>query len=51
VSEQHEARAAEVLLVKPATLSKTPSGKLQRHACRAAFLSGVLREALVENRS
>jgi acyl-CoA synthetase (AMP-forming)/AMP-acid ligase II len=44
VSDAHEARVAEVLLVRPASLAKTPSGKLQRHACRAAFLGRTLKE-------
>ena len=44
VSEKHEARVAEVLLLKPASIAKTPSGKHQRRACREAFLKGALPE-------
>jgi acyl-CoA synthetase (AMP-forming)/AMP-acid ligase II len=42
VAEHHEVRAERVLLLKPATLPKTTSGKIQRHACRALFLDGSL---------
>ena len=42
VAERHEARVADVLLLKPAGIAKTSSGKLQRLACRAQYLSGVL---------
>ena len=44
VSEKHETQVAEVLLLKPASIAKTPSGKHQRRACREAFLKGALRE-------
>lgn len=47
VSENHDARVARVLLVRPASIPKTPSGKHQRHACREAFLRGSLEEMLV----
>jgi acyl-CoA synthetase (AMP-forming)/AMP-acid ligase II len=42
VSEQHGLHAHAVLLVEAATLPKTSSGKIQHHACRAAFLAGTL---------
>jgi acyl-CoA synthetase (AMP-forming)/AMP-acid ligase II len=38
VAEQHETAPYAVVLVKPATLPRTTSGKLQRHACRTRFL-------------
>lgn len=37
--------AKEIILVKPSTLPKTSSGKLQRALCRQQFLSGELRLA------
>jgi acyl-CoA synthetase (AMP-forming)/AMP-acid ligase II len=46
VSETHDARIANILLVRPASLPKTPSGKHQRRACRETFLRGTLPEVL-----
>jgi acyl-CoA synthetase (AMP-forming)/AMP-acid ligase II len=40
VSEQHELRAHAIRLVKPGSLPKTSSGKIQRFACRDQFLAG-----------
>ncbi|HEX6288979.1 MAG TPA: amino acid adenylation domain-containing protein [Herpetosiphonaceae bacterium] len=42
VAEQHEVPIYAVVLLKPATIPKTTSGKIQRHACRAAFRDGTL---------
>ncbi|HEY0607927.1 MAG TPA: condensation domain-containing protein, partial [Herpetosiphonaceae bacterium] len=42
ISEQHELQAHAILLLKPGSLPKTSSGKIQRHLCRARFLSGDL---------
>ena len=42
VNEEHEVRVHAVVLVKPGTIPKTSSGKIQRHACRAGFLGGTL---------
>ena len=44
VSEKHEASIAQLVLVRPASLPKTPSGKHQRRACREAFLQGTLQD-------
>jgi acyl-CoA synthetase (AMP-forming)/AMP-acid ligase II len=38
----HGVLAHAVVLVKPGTILKTPSGKIQRNACRAAYLEGKL---------
>src|SRR6185369_11313246 len=38
VSAYHELQAYAVVLIKAGTISKTSSGKIQRHACREAFL-------------
>jgi acyl-CoA synthetase (AMP-forming)/AMP-acid ligase II/acyl carrier protein len=42
VSEQHDLQVYAVLLLKTATIPKTSSGKIQRHACRANFLNSSL---------
>ncbi|MBZ4422338.1 non-ribosomal peptide synthase/polyketide synthase [Myxococcus sp. RHSTA-1-4] len=47
LSEHHEVQAHEVLLLEPGSIPKTSSGKIQRHACRAGFLSGALRTVAV----
>ena len=43
VAEAHEIQAYSVLLLKPGGIPKTSSGKLQRQACRAAYLEGNLK--------
>jgi amino acid adenylation domain-containing protein len=42
VAEQHEVQPFGVTLIRTATLPKTTSGKVQRRACRAAWLAGEL---------
>jgi amino acid adenylation domain-containing protein len=42
VSEEHDARVAEVVLLRAGTILKTSSGKIRRRACRAAYLAGEL---------
>jgi acyl-CoA synthetase (AMP-forming)/AMP-acid ligase II len=42
VAKYHELGVYAVLLLKPGTMPKTSSGKIQRHACRANFLTGSL---------
>jgi acyl-CoA synthetase (AMP-forming)/AMP-acid ligase II len=42
VALTHDVRADVIALVRPGTLPKTSSGKIQRHAARAAFLAGTL---------
>jgi amino acid adenylation domain-containing protein len=42
VAEQHEVQIHAIALIKPATIPKTSSGKIQRHACRTAFHGGSL---------
>jgi len=39
IAEHHELRVEHVWLLKPGRLPKTSSGKIQRYACRADFLS------------
>ncbi|MFI9402430.1 HAD-IIIC family phosphatase [Nocardia sp. NPDC052316] len=42
VATEHGLNLAAVLLIRPGTIFKTSSGKIQRSACRAAYLSGEL---------
>ncbi|MBC8121208.1 MAG: SDR family NAD(P)-dependent oxidoreductase, partial [Gemmatimonadaceae bacterium] len=42
VSEHHDLQVYAVSLLKPSTVPKTSSGKIQRRACRAGFLAGDL---------
>ena len=42
VTRGHDIRAHEVVLIKPGAIPKTSSGKIQRRACRAAYLKGEL---------
>ncbi|WP_431969893.1 HAD-IIIC family phosphatase [Nocardia sp. bgisy134] len=42
VAADHGIGLAAVLLIRPGTIFKTSSGKIQRSACRAAYLSGEL---------
>ncbi|HEX8706690.1 MAG TPA: fatty acyl-AMP ligase [Pyrinomonadaceae bacterium] len=44
VAEHHEVQVHALVLLKAGTLPKTSSGKVQRHACRDAFLKGTLEE-------
>ncbi|HZF08718.1 MAG TPA: fatty acyl-AMP ligase [Thermoanaerobaculia bacterium] len=45
VARDHEARVEDLVLLAPGSIPKTSSGKIQRHACRAAFLAGEPAEA------
>jgi acyl-CoA synthetase (AMP-forming)/AMP-acid ligase II len=42
VATEHEQQVYAAVLVKTGSIPKTSSGKIQRHACRAAFLTGSL---------
>lgn len=42
VSKEHELQIDSIRLVKQGSIPKTSSGKIQRHACRRAFLDGSL---------
>lgn len=43
ISQQHDLRVSAVLLLKPGSLPKTSSGKIQRHACRIGFVEKTLK--------
>ncbi|MCA9969271.1 MAG: AMP-binding protein [Anaerolineales bacterium] len=49
VTEAHGIPVYAVVLIKPRTIFKTSSGKIQRFACREAFLDGSL-AVIVESR-
>ena len=42
LAREHEVSVHEVVLVRPATIPKTSSGKIRRRACRTAYLAGQL---------
>ena len=42
VSQNHDLQIYAALLLKPGSIPKTSSGKIQRLACRAGFLAGTL---------
>ncbi|HZF08613.1 MAG TPA: amino acid adenylation domain-containing protein [Thermoanaerobaculia bacterium] len=42
LAEEHEVQPAALVLVKPGSVPKTTSGKVQRRACRDLFLQGGL---------
>ena len=42
IAKNHDLQAHTILLLKPGSLPKTSSGKIQRHACRADFLNSDL---------
>lgn len=42
IGEAHGLSVRDVVLVHPGTIPKTSSGKIQRHASRAAYLGGTL---------
>jgi len=43
IAEEHDLQVHAIILLKAGSISKTSSGKLQRHACRTAFIDGTLR--------
>jgi acyl-CoA synthetase (AMP-forming)/AMP-acid ligase II len=44
VSREHQVRLAEVILLRPAGLPRTTSGKVQRRLCRELFLANRLKK-------
>ena len=42
VAQQHDLEVYAPVLIKPANIPRTSSGKVQRHLCRAMFLEGTL---------
>ena len=42
VAEKHDLQVFAIVLVKPMSIPKTSSGKIQRRACKNAFLNGGL---------
>ncbi|HET6882014.1 MAG TPA: aminotransferase class I/II-fold pyridoxal phosphate-dependent enzyme [Pirellulales bacterium] len=44
VGREHELQVDTIVLIKAGSIPKTSSGKIQRHACRKAYLAGELEE-------
>ena len=42
IAQHHQQKPHAIVLIRPGTLSKTSSGKIQRRRCREQFLSGDL---------
>ena len=42
LAESHEVHPDAIVLIEPRTIPRTSSGKIQRYACREAFLAGAL---------
>ncbi|MCC5602089.1 AMP-binding protein [Nostoc favosum] len=42
ISREHELQVYAICLLKPSSIPKTSSGKVQRHACRAGFINKSL---------
>jgi natural product biosynthesis luciferase-like monooxygenase protein/amino acid adenylation domain-containing protein len=42
LAQQHELTAFAIVLIRKGTIPKTSSNKIQRHACKAAFLNNAL---------
>lgn len=49
VAKNHDLQVHTTLLLKPGSLSKTSSGKIQRHACRWEFLANTYEKVLLSN--
>ena len=40
IAEEHDLQVYAIVLIKPFTIPKTSSGKIQRHACKKKYLEG-----------
>jgi acyl-CoA synthetase (AMP-forming)/AMP-acid ligase II len=40
IAQNHDLQTHQILLLKPGSIPKTSSGKIQRHVCRQGFLTG-----------
>ena len=49
VADNHELKLFDILLVRPLTIPKTSSGKIQRSQCCQQYLNGTFREIEKEN--
>ena len=48
ISQQHDLQVHKILLLKPGSIPKTSSGKVQRHVCRSHFLDGNWEDLQIE---
>jgi amino acid adenylation domain-containing protein/non-ribosomal peptide synthase protein (TIGR01720 family) len=51
VSEEHELHIHAVVLVKPKSIAKTSSGKIQRRTCKEYYLAGTLAALKIDTSS
>ncbi len=51
VAEEHEVELTALVLLKPASIPRTTSGKIQRHRCRQAYMTGEGLEVVGEWRA
>ncbi|VEP17434.1 Acyl-CoA synthetase (AMP-forming)/AMP-acid ligase II [Hyella patelloides LEGE 07179] len=49
IAQNHDLQTHRILLLKPGSIPKTSSGKIQRHVCRNSFLSGDFQSLEVVN--
>jgi len=42
ITQNHDLNVFDVVLLKPGTIPKTSSGKIQRHACKSLYIDGTL---------
>ncbi|ASS75351.1 hypothetical protein CIG75_10345 [Tumebacillus algifaecis] len=42
IAEEYQLQVHEIVLIKPVSIPKTSSGKVQRHLCRARYLNNTL---------
>ncbi len=49
ILQEHQLNPHAIVLVRTATVPKTSSGKIQRHACKAGFLAGTLNSIAPKN--
>jgi acyl-CoA synthetase (AMP-forming)/AMP-acid ligase II len=49
IAQNHELQAHSILLLKPGSIPKTSSGKIQRHVCRQNFLAGKFQALEIDN--
>ena len=49
IAQNHDLQTHHILLLKPGSIPKTSSGKIQRHLCRHSFLAGEFQTLEISN--
>lgn len=49
IAQNHDLQTHYILLLKPGSIPKTSSGKIQRHVCRQSFLAGEFQALEIDN--